>query len=105
MGSDFLFIILLKDINFKKKYYACIPSLSRRTDGSWAKILYDYVKFGYKDEAPFSPNDIIRNPTMSELKYIKETFIKCGLRFNRKTNEIVMVDKEKYNAAFKTYLH
>ena len=105
MGSDFLFIVLLKDINFKKKYYACIPSLSRRTDGSWAKILYDYVKFGYKDEAPFSPNDIIRNPTMSELKYIKETFIKCGLRFNRKTNEIVMVDKEKYNAAFKTYLH
>jgi hypothetical protein len=103
MGSDFLFIVLLKDINFKKKYYANIPSLSRRKDGSWAIIL----KSGYKDDAHFSDNDVIRNPTTSELKYIKETFIKCGLRFNRKTNEIVMVDEEKYNAAFnatfKTY--
>lgn len=104
MGCEHsLFIVLLKDINFKKKYYANIPSLSRRKDGSWAIIL----KSGYKDDAHFSDNDVIRNPTTSELKYIKETFIKCGLRFNRKTNEIVMVDEEKYNAAsnatFKIY--
>lgn len=99
MGSEFLFIALLKDINFKLKYYACIPSFSRRTDGSWASILYTHSKMKRKNvaaEAQFSVNDIIRNPTMSELKYIKETFMKFGLCFNRKTNEIVMVDEEKY---------
>lgn len=101
-GGD-TFIVLLNHINFTKKYYKSIPSFSRRKDGSWARILYNYFKIGYKDDAYFSPNDIIRNPTMSELKYIKETFIKCGLRFNRKTSEIVMVDEEKYNTTFKTY--
>lgn len=97
------FIVLLKHIDFTKKYYITIPSLSRRKDGSWAIILYNYFKFGHTDSAYFSDNDIIRNPTMSELKYIKETFIKCGLRFNRKTNEIVMVDEEKYNKYKATY--
>lgn len=101
--KDNLFIVLLKHIDFAKKYYKTIPSLSRRKDGSWAIILYHYFKFGHTDSAFFSDNDIIRNPTMSELKYIKETFIKCGLRFNRKTNEIVMVDEEKYNTSLKTY--
>lgn len=93
------FIVLLKHINFTKKYYKTIPSLSRRKNGSWAIMLYNYFKFGYTDSAYFSDNDIIRNPTIEELKYIKETFIKCGLRFNRKTNEIVMVDEEKYKIA------
>ena len=94
------FIVLLKHIDFTKKYYKTIPSLSRRKDGSWARILYNYFKFRYTESAYFSDNDIIRNPTLEELKYIKETFIKYGLRFNRKTNEIVIVDEEKYKATY-----
>lgn len=101
--KDFLFIVLLKDINFREKYYAKIPPFS--TNGSWARILYTHSKMSKmkrKDvvQAWFSPNDIIRNPTIEEMKYIKETFIKCGLRFNRKTNEIVIVDEEKYKGTY-----
>jgi hypothetical protein len=96
------FIVLLKHIDFEKKYYKTIPSLSMRKNGSWALVLYNFFKSKYKDDAFFAPHDVIRNPTISELNLIKETFKKCGLCFNRKTNKVVLVDKEKYKIARNT---
>ena len=86
-----IWISLLKYIDFDNFIYEATALLHNgdRFVHSWAFDLYN----GY-GHAKFAPRDIIRNPTLEEMKAIAQTLKTSGFYFNRKTNELKKIEED-----------
>lgn len=86
-----IWISLLKDIDFDNFIYEATALFhnGKEFTHSWAFDLYN----GY-GHAKFAPRDIIRNPTLEEMKAIAQTLKTSGFYFNKKTNELKKIEED-----------
>ena len=81
----------LSDINDKKRCFNTFVLLSR--DGNFYEELYpkEWIirLFNSKCATMMQPSDIIRNPNIEELNFIKRILKKHGFIYNRKKNELI----------------
>lgn len=102
-------IVLLSNINYQNKTYTAIRPFHK----FWIEEEQKYInkfhkpnrfnkiwisKFFFKETitstfatAPMEHWDVIRNPTIKEIKFIQQIFKINGYNYNRKTNQLIKI--------------